>query len=244
LAQGLGPRLLRCEPHTCPAPRPPLLRGFWAAGSRNHPEANDSLFLLGAMLPPYEAPNKNALFLGYFSFETVMLLILGIHAFCCIFLVANASPVVEISYFGFTLNTTVQTGLASWGLLGIVCIVCALIGWSQQREFPMAVYFFYLLVTTLVVSAFFVWLSTVGWQCAVGTEDLQAQRIGFSFVCTVISSAIVLVGLAVTSGVLFGLYTIYQVQAQIHESVVESLSETSRLLLKEKQDDISKAYWS
>eukprot|EP00439_Symbiodinium_sp_Y106_P028919 s581_g3.t1 len=222
------------------------------------------------MIPPplyNQAPKKMALFLGYFSFETVMLIILGIHAFFCICLVANASSVVEFSYRGLKISTNTQLALATWGLLGVLAITAALVGWYQQREFPMAVYFWYLFVTTILVIALMFWVASTDWECSLvqedglseklagfpsvpkimlgfSPEDMQSQRIGFSFLCTVLSAAVLLVGLAIVAVVLFALYTIYQVQATIHETVLESLSETSRLLLREKQNEISKAYWS
>ncbi|CAJ1348817.1 unnamed protein product [Effrenium voratum] len=181
-----------------------------------------------------EASKKTTLFLGFFSFETIMLLILGIHSVFCIFLLATASPIVDLDLGAFTIDTTVQIGCGAWGLLGIMCIVAALVGWFQQRETPMAVYFWYLVVTAVLLAAVFVYLVSSNHKCYFVKEDLQTQRIGFSFLCSVIGTAIALCGLAAVAAVCFALYTISQVQVQIKETVNESVSESSRLLLREK----------
>lgn len=182
--------------------------------------------LLSNMAKPY-------LFLGYFSFETIMLAVLGIHTVICISLVALASSVVDVEMYGFTLNTTLQLVAGTWGLLGIVSIVSALVGWSQQRETPMAVYFWYLLISAVVLAVIFVYLATNNSKCYFIHEDLQTQRIGYSFLCSIVASAIFFVGLAAVAAVLFAVYTIVQVQGMIRESVREQLSERSRLLLRE-----------
>ncbi|CAL1141726.1 unnamed protein product [Cladocopium goreaui] len=190
--------------------------------------------LLSNMAKPY-------LFLGYFSFETIMLAVLGIHTVICISLVALASSVVDVEMYGFTLNTTLQLVAGTWGLLGIVSIVSALVGWSQQRETPMAVYFWYLLISAVVLAVIFVYLATNNSKCYFIHEDLQTQRIGYSFLCSIVASAIFFVGLAAVAAVLFAVYTIVQVQGMIRESVREQLSERSRLLLREKQIEAARA---
>ncbi|CAJ1406439.1 unnamed protein product [Effrenium voratum] len=182
-----------------------------------------------------EASKKTTLFLGFFSFETIMLLILGIHSVFCIFLLATASPIVDLDLGAFTIDTTVQIGCGAWGLLGIMCIVAALVGWFQQRETPMAVYFWYLVVTAVLLAAVFVYLVSSNHKCYFVKEDLQTQRIGFSFLCSVIGTAIALCGLAAVAAVCFALYTISQVQVQIKETVNESVSESSRLLLRSRE---------
>eukprot|EP00438_Fugacium_kawagutii_P007143 Skav221399 [mRNA] locus=scaffold1029:408358:420115:+ [translate_table: standard] len=178
---------------------------------------------------------KPVRFLGYFSFETIMLVVLGINTVISIILVATASSVVDIEMYGFTLNTTMQLVAGTWGLLGIVAIVSAMVGWSQQRETPMAVYFWYLLISAISLAVLFVYLAAHNSKCYFIHEDLQTQRIGYSFLCSIVASAIFFVGLATVAAVLFAVYIILQVQGTIRESVREQLSERSRLLLREKQ---------
>ena len=179
--------------------------------------------------------------MGYFSHETIMLLVLGIHAVICISLVATMSSVVAIELGGFSLSTTNQLVAGTWGLLGILCIVSALVGWAQQRETPMSIYFWYLFISALALTVLFIYISMFNSKCYFVREDLQTQRIGYSFLCSIISSAIFFVGLGVVSATLFALYIIACVQGTIRNSVREELSETSRLLLREKQMEAARA---
>ena len=65
-----------------------------------------------------------------------------------------------------------MSAFGTWGLLGIVSIVGALVGWSQQRETPMALYFWYLAATALFLAVAFVMMASSNSKCLSAFKEL------------------------------------------------------------------------
>jgi len=128
------------------------------------------------------------LFFGVYPLTVGVQIICAFHFLACIAVIAGASSVVTLRVFSNEVSPLLQVLLSAWHILGISVIVGAVISCSTRNEFPMRVYFYYLLITDLVWAAFTVSIAIQGSSCALVSENRSTQRIGLSFSCEMVSA--------------------------------------------------------
>jgi len=128
------------------------------------------------------------LFFGVYPLTLGVQIISVCHFFVCLFCIGFASSVVTFYIANFEVSPTLQVFLSAWHMLGLTLIVGALIGTSWRQEFPLRLYAYYLVVSSLGWLVLVLRVAQQGDRCSLVTETRETQRSGLSFSCGMVSA--------------------------------------------------------
>mmetsp|Transcript_143260 Transcript_143260/g.249867 ORF Transcript_143260/g.249867 Transcript_143260/m.249867 type:complete len:229 (-) Transcript_143260:96-782(-) len=145
------------------------------------------------------------LFLNAFPLSHGVVFIMLVHLVICVSFVATVSSIVPVSIYNYVVSPDLQVLIGAWHLLGITLIIGGLIGVKTFYEFPVRMYFYFIVVSNLAV--FVLMLCMVSGAsgtsiCDMISWEMQSQRVGVSFRCGWLVATwvtIILCFLAVTS---------------------------------------------
>lgn len=129
------------------------------------------------------------LFLGGYPLTVGVQAICVLHAIVCLAFVACASSVVTITLGTYQVSTGLQIAASTYHLIGISVIAGALAGTISRSEFPLRVYFYYMLIGTLCWGAGLIRVLQRSGDCSFVRESTQSQRIGINFSCGMVTAA-------------------------------------------------------
>mmetsp|Transcript_57824 Transcript_57824/g.102711 ORF Transcript_57824/g.102711 Transcript_57824/m.102711 type:complete len:219 (+) Transcript_57824:80-736(+) len=178
---------------------------------------------------------KEYRFLGILTHEQCMLCVCSFNAAICVFCLGTVSPEIDLKFAGVTVGTGFQMCVGAWALIGIFAITSGLIGFAQERVFPLAVYFWYLVATTVLMVLFLFFLvKKSATECVFVHEGFQTQRVGNNFSCTLWSFAVLVAAMGITACMCFALWAVSRVKDKTGLHVDESIGESAALLLRQK----------
>jgi len=190
-----------------------------------------------------EEAEEKELFLGHFLPENCMLLVIACHAAVCVFFIATTSSVVQVDVAGYTITPELQIGLSCWSLFGIFTIMGAIIGLNWGRVFPVTLYFGYLIVSGVMLAAISFDLVRRSGECVFVKQDLDTQRLGNAFSCSIITGMVVLICLTLQILAGFSCYVVWMVKEDLWRS--QERGESSSLLLRDsKAKDLMRGSWN
>mmetsp|Transcript_24518 Transcript_24518/g.54566 ORF Transcript_24518/g.54566 Transcript_24518/m.54566 type:complete len:299 (+) Transcript_24518:141-1037(+) len=177
------------------------------------------------------------LFLGAFPLTVGVQVVCFIHALFCFFVISTVSSVISFDLGGQTISTAFQCCLGSWCCIGIACIVGAFIATKNRAEFPLRVYLYYNMVTTLLILALTGWMLRENMTCNPDSKDRQAQRIGASQKCMMMGATWLCVALAIVGAWAYMTYTVYQFKVFLvqHEEAQHLLVHEDAITKKMRQ---------
>lgn len=163
----------------------------------------------------YDAPPP--LVLGAYSLASGAKAVILIHALACIFVISTASSVVEFTLGNLNVNVNLQIFTASWCVMGIAILVGAWVGMDSKQEWPLRVYFFYMVATLVLVGVALIAILAGSNHCELMSSDHTAQRVGTDFSCGMVSLLLFMGVLALFAILAYMTYIIWQLKEYLDQ---------------------------
>jgi len=183
----------------------------------------------------YEEPPP--LFFGVYPLTVGVQVICGFHALLCLFFISTASSVVNLHVDRYEVPASLQVVISAWHMLGITVIVGALIACRWRQEFPMQLYFYYLLLSDLAWGVATIWVAQQGDYCGLVSESLSSQRVGLGMSCAMVSAIWFLGLLSIWVVVAYCCYLVWQMKEHLRlREAAQLLSHHEDPLVKEVRE--------